>query len=208
MAAIAAASAMPTTSPNRMPYASEFTLFANQPIKTPAITPLMVDPITMPIIPGRTSGVNQAVSPSRIPSSPPRTNPKIGLFISFYYTLSGNPLTSEPEKEHGAHHYVRQHQRDPHLVARCEPLRAFPDALLVGQHRDAVEEARHIVGQLQRAAISHLRFRAGGLANNRQQRLRCPATLQQERQGLAQRVNVAARIHAIATRLLGRHEFG
>src|SRR6266404_3393112 len=141
MAAIAAASAIPTASPNRMPYASEFTLFANQPINTPAITPLIVDPITIPMIPGRTSGVNHAVSPSRIPSSPPSTNPKTGLFIPFYYTLSGIPLTSEPEKKHGAHHHVRHHQCDPHLIARRKPLTAFPDGLLMGQHRDAIEKA-------------------------------------------------------------------
>ena len=64
-----------------------------------------MDPITIPSSCARTSGVNQAVSPSKIPRNPPTSNPSTTLFISrllrqragplqSYSTLPENPLTN------------------------------------------------------------------------------------------------------------------
>src|SRR6266853_1244513 len=57
------------------------------PIRTPATSPLNMDPITMPTIPARTAGVNQAVRPSRIPKMPPRTKPSTILLLMVAHSL-------------------------------------------------------------------------------------------------------------------------
>src|ERR1700732_1454086 len=54
------AKSSPTPRPNTMPSASECTLRANTPMRIPAMMPLIVDPITMPAISARASGVTQA----------------------------------------------------------------------------------------------------------------------------------------------------
>src|ERR1700735_3038825 len=64
-----------------MPSASECTFLAKNPIRTPAIIPLIVEPTTMLRSCDRTSGVNQDVNPSKIPNTPPRINPYTTLFI-------------------------------------------------------------------------------------------------------------------------------
>src|SRR6202041_789211 len=62
--------------------ASECTFLAKKPIRIPAIIPLIVEPTTMLRSCDRTSGVNQDVNPSKIPSTPPRINPYTTLFIA------------------------------------------------------------------------------------------------------------------------------
>jgi len=63
------------------PSAKEFTLRAKNPINTPAMSPLIIEPTMIPISWARTAGVNQAVVPSTAPKTPPRINPSKILFI-------------------------------------------------------------------------------------------------------------------------------
>src|SRR4029078_11927571 len=54
--------------------------------------PLIVDPTTIPISCERTSGVNQAVKPSKMPRTPPSKSPSNNLFICFppYQSIQQN----------------------------------------------------------------------------------------------------------------------
>src|SRR5207253_8526690 len=61
MWAMAKASSAPTKVPNASAHGRLVTLRAKAPMIAPATRPLIVDPMTMPIICGRASGVNQAV---------------------------------------------------------------------------------------------------------------------------------------------------
>src|SRR5689334_10086890 len=82
MIAIGSANAAPTTRPKTIPSGSELTFFENQPISTPAMRPLKVDPMTMPTIRDDTSGdETSADNPSKIPRTPPSTRPNRGLFM-------------------------------------------------------------------------------------------------------------------------------
>src|SRR3954468_17652853 len=93
-----------------MPHATDCTLRANHPAAMPAIIPLTVEAMTMPMIPARTAGVNHAV----VPSAPPRAAASIirtrMLFMLFLRrtdsTSAANPLTAKPENDDGAHDQV------------------------------------------------------------------------------------------------------
>ena len=51
-------------------------------INTPATIPLIVEPTTIVKSCDLTSGVNQEVSPSKMPKIPPKINPYATLFIA------------------------------------------------------------------------------------------------------------------------------
>src|SRR5262245_62102616 len=126
-----------------MPRGREFTLRANHPIRTPAITPLMVEPITMPTIWGLAAGAKRAVRPSKIPRIPPRTRPKTGLLMrpscGLYLTRerrflevrsdSGAPspanLSAQEEKDRRAHEEVSGDQEDRRPIFPEEATRAL-----------------------------------------------------------------------------------
>src|SRR5438034_4562815 len=95
------------------------TLFAKYPAQTPAISPLNVEPITIPIRKGRTAGVNHAVKPSKTPNAAPSTKPKTGLFIffppGFYYASGPFSLTARKKKKRCAHQQVCQDQKRQRL---------------------------------------------------------------------------------------------
>src|SRR5580658_3971822 len=128
MYAIKNANSSPTPSPNSTPRPRECTLRANMPIKTPASSPLNVEPSTMPISCGRTAGVNHEVSPSKIPRMPPKISPYVTLFIQFlpsacifqpspfYYPRIGIPLTPKPENQQRAQRKVCQHQHNRQAI--------------------------------------------------------------------------------------------
>src|SRR6478609_8422644 len=71
------------------------TLRAKMPMSTPAIRPLIMEPITMPTIPARTAGVNQAVRPSRMPKTPPRTKPSTILLLMSAHSLERRCLSTD-----------------------------------------------------------------------------------------------------------------
>src|SRR6476469_5059452 len=120
MIAIGSASAAPTMRPKATPRGSEFTFFANQPINTPAISPLKVDPITIPAICDDTSGEEtSAESPSNIPRMPPSTRPNTGLFMKvstrgshLCTAISSSSLTACEDEERDAHHEVGKDEKD------------------------------------------------------------------------------------------------
>src|SRR3989442_3179874 len=76
--------------------------------------PLTVEPITIPNSCDRTSGVNQAVSPSRIPRAPPTTSATPMRFIvallvragasgdALSLPGAGNPLTVREQQDQSA----------------------------------------------------------------------------------------------------------
>src|SRR5258708_13970815 len=97
---------MPTISPTTMPIGTLCTLRANAPAARPVRTPLKQDPTTMPATCERTSGVNHAVNPSKIPSTPPRAMPTISFFISLHDTINRRggflwPISQEHRLQRG-----------------------------------------------------------------------------------------------------------
>src|SRR5438105_9558578 len=104
-----------------MPQVVECTLRANQPLSTPTIMPLIVDPIRMPPIAERASGVNQAVAPSMTPRIAPKTSPTTILFIKAslpppsYSAFAAVPLSAPQEKQKKSHGDVggEQEQQNP-----------------------------------------------------------------------------------------------
>src|SRR6516225_3688464 len=81
MAATRKARNAPMANPKAMPKGKDRTLRANHPMSTPAINPLKVEPMTIPINCARTSGVNQAVNPSMAPRTVPSRTPSQILFM-------------------------------------------------------------------------------------------------------------------------------
>ena len=77
------ASSAPTPVPKTSVGAVRSALRANNPISAPAMRPFTVDPATIPRSWERTSGVNQAVRPSRMPSAPPTSKATVIRLISF-----------------------------------------------------------------------------------------------------------------------------
>src|ERR1700704_3485595 len=107
-----------------------------------------MEPITMPTIPARTAGVNQAVRPSRMPKIPPSTKPSTILLLMvvhslrddvsllLYYPLSPGPLTKNKQQSNDE---ISQDQYHGHSVAIDKPGRTFKDVFAVGNDRHAVK---------------------------------------------------------------------
>src|SRR3954466_5059094 len=82
--AIGRASSAATRTPNTMLAVRSLTFREMNPISSPASNPLPVDPATIVMISGFTSGADRsAVRPSSAPSTPPRTRPSTGLFTRY-----------------------------------------------------------------------------------------------------------------------------
>src|SRR5262245_41068773 len=136
------ASARPTARPKAIATPRDCVFLANQPISTPVISPLMVDPMTMPTIPALTSGSlgaeMSAERPSKIPSTPPSTRPRMGLLtwsllLPVYYPSAAIPL-GRPDQQQGADGEIGEHQRDRRAVDARQPAGALEAGLAVGGH--------------------------------------------------------------------------
>src|SRR5271168_2993447 len=163
MRAMMKANTNPTASPKRIPSGTEFTLRAKIPAATPAMRPLIVEPITIITIPERTAGVNQAVPPSMAPSTAPSSNPSKTLFIlsstlclPFFTTHSRIPLTLSVQKQQNEHTHrqVRQNQQDKEAVAAVKAPGLLECRLAAGAHSQAVEVARDVQRQLRNAGVT------------------------------------------------------
>src|ERR1700730_12118198 len=129
----------PTPRPNTMPSASECTLRANTPMRIPAMMPLIVDPITMPAISARASGVNQAVIPSMAPRIAPNRSPKRILFIGHlplssllgYYPFFKVSLTARKQNKQNAHDQINGNQDYSGPMPRENATRTFEQAFRV-----------------------------------------------------------------------------
>src|SRR6267142_5683580 len=108
----------------------------------PAISPLNVDPSTIPRICGLAAGVNHAVNPSKIPRIPPKIRPSSALCIVllrrgkpaplFYSTRAANSLARPEKNQQSSSHEVRQQQQDPNAVAHEPPPGARQRAFWIG----------------------------------------------------------------------------
>src|SRR5438094_5516472 len=110
----------PTTRPKMIPAGVDCTFRANQPAAHPAIIPLIVEPMIIPTIPARTSGVNHAGPPSSAPRIAPSKRPSVILFITSppqaYSTSARNPLTMRKQKNDDAHDEIRGDNCDQRAV--------------------------------------------------------------------------------------------
>src|SRR3954449_10855092 len=126
-----------------MPHATDCTLRANHPAAMPAIIPLTVEPMTMPMIPARTAGVNHAVPPSTAPSAAPSKSPTRILFMMFlrraYSTSGANPLTMNPQNDDDAHDQVREHDGNKSAVARDPSSGTLDDVFAIRGDGPVVE---------------------------------------------------------------------
>src|SRR4051812_37027805 len=149
---MASARSAPMAVPNTRIQRRLETFRANRPMIAPAISPLNVDPTTMPIRPARTSGVNQALRPSRIPSAPPTRIPTAMRFMSppgFGARMRPPSSLVRPdrilsaagrEKDDGAPREIREHDPDRDAMPAGETQRAAQQAFRPGRHGLAVEE--------------------------------------------------------------------
>src|SRR4051794_13639341 len=166
----------PTSRLNAIPHATDCTLRANHPAAMPAIIPLTVEPMTMPMIPARTAGVNHAVAPSTAPRAAPSRSPTRILFMLFlrrtYSTSAANPLTVNPENDDGAHGQIREDDGNKGAVARQPAPGALDDVFAIGADRLVVEPARDVVRELARALITSRFLRRGCFRADRIERAR------------------------------------
>src|SRR5688500_1305610 len=127
----------PMISPAIRPARSDGTLFANHPMSTPAMTPLNVDPMTIPTMSGATSGAEiRADRPSNTPRMPPSTSPSIGFFITppcrSYYACRARCLSAECVCHEDAHDDVGEHEKDRRAVGTADPYRSLQYVLAMG----------------------------------------------------------------------------
>src|SRR6266852_3314592 len=140
-----------------------------RPISAPAMRPFTVDPMTIPINCERTSGVNQAVSPSKMPSAPPTSKATvIRLIVALLLRRSraapsrcmpgaGNPLTVREEQDQSPSDEVRGHDGRGDAVALRNAQRPAQEILRIRGHRGSLEEALHVLRQVRRGGISIVR---------------------------------------------------
>src|SRR3954470_11364613 len=198
----------PTIRPTSVPATSECTLVANKPMITPVSRPLIVEPITMPTICERTSGVNSAVRPSKMPRKPPRSVANRGLFTGclhrFCYASPAGPLNpADPEQQH-PNREVGEHEQNRHAVAPVDALDAIDKRLAVRADGAAAEKPLNIGRQLLHALIAAGRIVGARLRGDRGDRRGAAQRVEHH----AERVNVGAVIDGRAGALFGRHVRG
>src|SRR3954468_9556620 len=138
----------PTIRPTIVPATSECTFVANRPMITPASRPLTVEPITMPTIWERTSGVKSAVRPSKMPRKPPRSVANRGLFTGclhwFHYASAACSLNGGHPQEQHAHGQVSEHEQDRHAMTTIDALQPIEERLAAGADGAPAEKPLHV----------------------------------------------------------------
>src|ERR1700692_2691700 len=158
------ASSSPTPRPNTMPSASECTFRANTPMRIPAIMPLIVDPITMPAISDRASGVNQAVIPSIAPRIAPNRRPKRTLFMVIllsllsYYPFFQVSLTARKQNKQNAHDQIHRNQDDRGAMPDENTTGTFEQTFRVGAYRFAIQIVRDVGSHLPSRLVARVRI--------------------------------------------------
>src|SRR5579863_475930 len=159
-----------------MPSPSEWTLRLKTPINIPAMSPFMVEPITIPASWSRTAGVNQAVKPSKIPNNPPKINPSNTLFMAIlrrcaakalcylYYPSNGFSLVFGENNEKDSHDDVHQHQSNGCPVSVNEPGGAIQKVFPVSTNGHLLQIPGNIGGKIANRTITGLNIGSHGLA--------------------------------------------
>src|SRR5687768_7946544 len=165
-----------------MPAPRLFTFFANQPIRIPARTPFPIEPATMPAISGATSGADiSAVSPSKIPTTPPAMSRSTGWFMSRLHVscarrtahcllirrrppAPSQPAPPENEQPNGE---VSEQQYDQGAVAPVKTKRLLEQRLRVGRNGLPVQPGAHVSSQRIDAGISVVRVQGHRARRNR-----------------------------------------
>src|SRR4029453_14801928 len=108
-----------------MPARRGWTFRANHPASTPTTSPLNVEPMTMPTIPGATSGAERsALKPSKTRKIPRKIIPSTGL-LTIHLSLSNAGSHRGEECDQGPHHDVGEHEENGGLIRANEPAGPF-----------------------------------------------------------------------------------
>src|SRR5262249_51530068 len=148
----------PIPKPNRSPSGRELNLREKKPVATPAMSPLTVEPITMPTMPFCTTGSlgaeTSAERPSSAPSAAPRRSPGMGFLMgfsksvvrpapgrpSFYSALPATSLTRPPENQQNAHDQIRRDQQNRRAVEPDQPQRPLGEVFAIREDRPRIQE--------------------------------------------------------------------